>query len=365
MFQFREKDLARKIIENIKKKNIKIRIMHVCGTHQDTLVRHGLDQILFEIGIDMREGPGCPVCVATTKEIEYARQFVIKGKTLAVYGDMLRAPGVKGSLETERASGGDVIVVYSIEDALKYAIAHPKKEIVFFGVGFETTIPSTAVVLSNNPPKNFQVFSIHRLTPPAVKGIAALGNVALNGLILPGHVSAIIGSDPWQFISDRFKIPQVVTGFEPLDLLMATFMIVKQLENHESKVEIEYQRVVKREGNIKARKIIEKVFDTVDLPWRGFSSLPQSGMKLKHDFEQHDSERTYEDLLLELKDQEFPDPKGCRCGEVIRGEIYPWDCPLFGKVCVPEKPVGSCMVSSEGACAIEYKYGKLRKVKGS
>lgn len=363
MFQFREKNLALKIMSKIKEKNVNIKIMHVCGTHQDTLVRHGLDQMFFEAGIDIREGPGCPVCVTTTREIEYAKHFVKNGKTVAVYGDMLRAPGVRGSLETERARGGSVIVVYSVEDAINYARAHPDKEVVFLAVGFETTMPSTAVVLLGDLPENFSIFSVHRLTPPAVKGIAELGNVDLKGLILPGHVSAIIGSTPWQFITDSFGIPQVVTGFEPLDLLMGTYMIIEQLEKGEGKVEIEYQRVVKPHGNRKAKKVIDEVFQVSDVSWRGFDVLPKSGMKLKERYAEYDAEKRYEDILAELKDTTFRDPPGCRCGEVIRGEAYPWECPLFGKGCIPDRPIGPCMVSSEGACSIEFKYGKLRRVK--
>lgn len=363
MFQFREKTLAEKIMVLLREKHLNIKIMHVCGTHQDTLVRHGLDQLFFEAGIDIREGPGCPVCVTTTREIEYAKQFVRKGKTVAVYGDMLRAPGVRGSLETERARGGSVIVVYSIQDAVDYAVAHPDREVVFLAVGFETTIPSSAVIISKGHPKNFSMFSIHRLTPPAVKGIAELGNVSLDGLILPGHVSAIIGSTPWQFITDAFGIPQVVTGFEPLDLLMGTYMIVEQLANGEGKVEIEYKRVVKPNGNQRAKKIVEDVFEPVDIAWRGFAALSKSGMKLRDKYSESDAEKRYEDELAELQGREFRDPPTCRCGEVIRGEVYPWDCTLFGKACIPDRPVGPCMVSTEGACSIEYKYGKLRKVK--
>lgn len=361
---FRDREMAKSIIRSLKEKSLNIRIMHVCGTHQDTLVRNGLDEIFFSLGIDIREGPGCPVCVTTTREIEYARLLVRKGKTVAVFGDMLRAPGEKGSIEQERSNGGNVIVVYSIEDAVKYAKVHPEKEVVFLGVGFETTMPSTAVTLLNDPPENFFVFSMHRLTPPAVKGIADMGRVMLNGLILPGHVSAITGSVAWEFISNDYKIPQVVAGFEPLDLLMGTFMIVKQIENGESKVEIEYSRVVKRNGNEKAKKIMNNVFETVDVEWRGFPVLEKSGMKLKKKFSSHDAELFFEDLFSEIRDREFRDPPGCRCGELIRGEIYPWDCPLFGKVCKPESPVGPCMVSGEGACSIEYKYGKLKKIKG-
>lgn len=361
---FRDREFANRIINTLKNKSLNIRIMHVCGTHQDTLVRNGLDEVFFSIGIDIREGPGCPVCVTTTKEIEYARLLARKGKTVAVYGDMLRAPGSGGSLETERSAGGNVIVVYSIEDALNYAKQHPDTDVVFLGVGFETTMPSTAVIILSDPPENFFVLSLHRLTPPAVKGIAELGRVLLDGIILPGHVSAITGSIAWEFISRDYGIPQVVAGFEPVDLLLGTLMLVRQIENKEAKVEIEYSRVVKKEGNVKAKKMIEDVFEIVDVEWRGFPVLEKSGMKLREKFSSHDAELFFEDILSELRDMDFKDPPGCRCGELIRGEVYPWDCPLFGRICTPETPVGPCMVSVEGACSIEYKYGKLKKVKG-
>ncbi len=363
MFQFRQKELARSIVDSIQLRNSNYRFMHVCGTHQDTLVRHGLDQMLIDAGIDVREGPGCPVCVSTTREIETARQFARNGKTVAVYGDMLRAPGFRGSLETEKAKGNSVVVVYSIENAVEFARAHPDREVVFMAVGFETTIPSTAVVAENGPPENFSIYSMHKLTPPAVEGIAKLGHVALNGMILPGHVSAIIGTEPWENIRATVGMPQVVAGFEPLDLLIGIHMLIRQIEDKTPRVEIEYGRVVKHGGNERAKRVMNDVFIPVDSEWRGFPLLPGSGMKLRDSYSSIDAEKKYEDLLEDLKSRKFSDPPGCKCAEVIRGEMYPWNCPLFGKVCNPDRPIGPCMVSSEGACAIEFKYGKLRNVR--
>ncbi len=363
MFQFRQKDIARSIVEGIRRKNSSYKFMHVCGTHQDTLVRHGLDQMLLGAGIDIREGPGCPVCVSTTREIETARQFARAGKTVAVYGDMLRAPGVRGSLETERAGGNSVIVVYSIENAVEFSLAHPDREVVFMAVGFETTMPSTAVVVRNAPPENFSIYSVHKLTPPAVEGIAELGHVDLDGMILPGHVSAIIGSEPWKRIDATAGMPQVVAGFEPLDLLMGIHMLIEQIDKGTPSVEIEYRRVVRPGGNERAKTAINDVFVQVDSEWRGFPVLPGSGMKLREKYSHLDAEKKYPEIVDELNGRKFPDPPGCKCAEVIRGEMYPWDCPLFGRVCNPDRPVGPCMVSSEGACAIEYKYGKMRNVK--
>ena len=353
MFQFRNAEIAKKITEELKKKNLNLKIMHVCGTHQDTLIRHGLDKIFFEVGIDVREGPGCPVCVTTIREIEEIKAIASKA-TIALYGDMLCSPGWHGSLADERAKGKDIRVVYSIEDAIKIA---EKKPVVFFGVGFETTAPSTAHIIKKKP-KNFYIYSSHRLTPPAVKAIAAMGRIALDGIILPGHVSTIIGSKPWEGISKKYNIPQVIAGFEPLDMLIGIYMIVKQIENGIAKVEIEYSRVVKPEGNEKAKKEMEDVFYASDIEWRGFPILKESGLEIKDEYDEINAKKIYEDLIEPIKEMEFEEPRGCRCGEVIRGEIHSWECPLFGKACKPDHPIGPCMVSSEGACAIEYKYGK-------
>lgn len=365
MFQLRDKNISKKIVEELRKRDLDLTVMHVCGTHQDTLVRHGLDELLMEVGIDVREGPGCPVCVTTTREIEEMKALAMAGKTITLYGDMLKAPGENGSLADTRAEGADVRIVYSVEDALEMAKNEPDKEFVFFGVGFETTAPATAVAIKSNPPENFSVYSVHKLTPPAIRGIAQLGEVKLDGIILPGHVSTIIGKDPWEFASRDFGIPQVIAGFEPLDLLMGIFMIVRQIEEGRAEVEIEYSRVVRPEGNILAQKVLEEVFDVIDVEWRGFPVLPESGMELKDKYAEFNARERYEDILEPLKERDFRDPPGCRCGEVIRGVIHSWECPLFGTLCTPDNAVGPCMVSSEGACSIEYKFGKGRKLKNA
>ena len=361
MFKLRDERLAAKIIAEIRKRDVRMTVMHVCGTHQDTLVRHGLDEVFLDLGIDVREGPGCPVCVTTTREIEEVRALAAAGKTITVYGDMLRAPGEKGSLADIRADGADVRVVYSVEDAIHMAKNEPNRDFVFFGVGFETTAPATGMAVLSGPPDNFSVYSVHKLTPPAIRGIAELGEVRLDGIILPGHVSAIIGKGPWEFASKEFGMPQVIAGFEPLDLLMGIFMLIKQKEEGRAEVEIEYNRVVKPEGNLMAQKVLSDVFRTVDTEWRGFPVLKGSGMELREKYDDNNARKIYEDVLEPLKDREFKDPPGCRCGEVIRGVIHSWECPLFGKACTPSKAVGPCMVSTEGACSIEYKFGKGRR----
>jgi hydrogenase expression/formation protein HypD len=356
MFEFRDKETAQKITEKIRSLDQKITIMHVCGTHQDTLVRFGLQRMLKEVGVDIRQGPGCPVCVTTPKEIEECMTLAQSGKTIAVFGDMMKVPGVNGSLADLKTKGFDIQIVYSITDAVKYA-SSTGKEIVFMGIGFETTTPSTAAVLLRNPPDNFSILCCHRTVPNALKAIIEMGEVKLNGLIEPGHVSTIIGTKPYFFLSTRYKIPQVIAGFEPLDLLMGVFMLAKQIKENRAEVENEYSRVVQIEGNKIAVNMISKVFTSTDVPWRGFPIIPDSGLRLKDGFKKYDARLKFADELIEVNQMEYKEPKGCRCGEVLRGVIDSKDCPQFGTGCTPDNPIGPCMVSSEGSCNILYKYG--------
>jgi hydrogenase expression/formation protein HypD len=356
MFEFRDKEMAQKITEKIRSLDQKITIMHVCGTHQDTLVRFGLQRMLKEVGVDIRQGPGCPVCVTTPKEIEECMTLAQSGKTIAVFGDMIKVPGLNGSLADLKTKGFDIQIVYSITDAVKYA-SSTDKEIVFMGIGFETTTPSTAAVLLKNPPDNFSILCCHRTVPNALKAIIEMGEVKLNGLIEPGHVSTIIGMKPYFFLSKNYKIPQVIAGFEPLDLLMGVFMLAKQIKENRAEVENEYSRVVQIEGNKIAINIISKVFSSTDVPWRGFPIIPDSGLNLKDDFKKYDARLKFADELIEVNQIEYEEPKGCRCGEVLRGVIDSKDCPQFGTGCTPDNPIGPCMVSSEGSCNILYKYG--------
>lgn len=332
--------------------------MHVCGTHQDTLVRYGLSSLLDECGIKIRQGPGCPVCVTTPKEIEETIHLARKGKTIATFGDMINTPGKDTSLRKMKSEGYDIKTVYGAEDAVSLARSEESKEIVFMGVGFETTAPTTASILLNDPPSNFSVLSCHRTMPNALKALLDMGDSKIDGLIEPGHVSTIIGTKPYRFISENYNIPQVVAGFEPIDILMASWMLVKQIKNDKAKIENEYTRVVRKEGNNKAQKVIEQVFKPVDKKWRGFPVIPKSGLELREEFEQYNARNRYRGDLEEIKDKEFSEPPGCKCGEVLRGKKTPDQCPLFGKQCTPESPVGPCMVSSEGSCSIDYKYSK-------
>ena len=358
MFSLKDKKLADEIVSKIKKQNVKLKFMHVCGTHQDTLVKNGLDDLLKKCGIEIGQGPGCPVCVTTQKEIEEMLQLARAGKIVTSFGDMINVPGEIQSLRSMKAEGFDVRTVYGIEDAVNIAQKNKDKEVVFMAVGFETTAPTTASVLLKNPPDNFSILSCHRTIPEALKAIIEMGEIKIDGLIEPGHVSTIIGTKPYEFLSKDYKVPQVVAGFEPIDILMASWMLVEQIKNNTALVQNEYTRVVHKEGNIKAIDAIEKVFEKDDIKWRGFPIIPKSSLRLRSSFEKYDARRKYEDDLIDLQNKVFHEPAGCRCGELLRGLVTPFECPLFGQACTPETPVGPCMVSIEGSCNIEYRYSK-------
>jgi hydrogenase expression/formation protein HypD len=358
VFSLRDKALASDIISQITKAKMHLRFMHVCGTHQDTLVKHGLDVLLHKCGVEIGQGPGCPVCVTTPKEIEEILLLAKHGKTIATFGDMTRVPGVTSSLQQMKTEGCDVRTVYSIEDALFIAEKHKEKEVVFMAVGFETTAPTTASVLLRDPPLNFSVLCCHRLIPPALQAILQMGELKIDGFIEPGHVSTIIGIKPYEFISKEYQIPQVIAGFEPLDLLMGVWMLVRQIQQGKAEVENEYVRAVKPQGNRKAQQILQQVFEQMDVKWRGFPMIAHSGLRLQKMFESYDARKKYEAELGSLVEEEFAEPVGCLCGEVLRGLISSKQCPLFGRECTPENPVGPCMVSSEGNCHIQYRYAK-------
>jgi len=358
MFSLRDKQLANDILSRIKKEQVHLRFMHVCGTHQDTLVKHGLDVLLRDAGIEIRQGPGCPVCVTTPREIEEILLLAKAGKTIASFGDMIRVPGVTSSLQQMKTEGCDIRTVYSIEDAVLLAKNHPKKEVVFMAVGFETTAPTTASVLLRNPPSNFSVLCCHRLIPPALQAILELGEIKLDGFIQPGHVSTIIGIKPYEFISRNYRIPQVIAGFEPLDLLMGVWLLVRQVQQGNAVIENEYSRVVGLEGNRIAQQVMRQVFEPMDVTWRGFPKLPASGLRLRKKFASYDARRKFESLLEPLVDEGIAEPVGCLCGDVLRGLISSKECPLFRRECTPGTPIGPCMVSSEGSCHIEYLYSK-------
>ncbi|MGQ9542771.1 MAG: hydrogenase formation protein HypD [Candidatus Bathyarchaeia archaeon] len=359
MYRFRDEPTAERILERLASMGLNLTLMHVCGTHQDTIVRYGLDLLLKRCGVDVRQGPGCPVCVTTMGEVEEAVALARFGKTIVTFGDMLRVPGASGSLADVRAEGAKVKVVYSISDAVRIA-EQTDGEVVFVAIGFETTAPSTAVTILKGPPRNFSILCCHRYLPPALDMLLSMGELKLQGIIEPGHVSTIIGTKPYDSISRKYRLPQVVAGFEPLDVLMAVYMIARQVQNSEYTVENEYSRTVRREGNLRALKAISQVFKPTDSKWRGFPEIPNSKMKLKEEFSTFDAEVKYADQLEKIFEAEFNEPDQCSCDKVLRGLVAPQDCPLFGEACNPQRPVGPCMVSMEGACNIEYRYRRLR-----
>lgn len=335
--------------------NLKLTLMHVCGTHQDTLIRFGLDSEFKRVGIDIRQGPGCPVCVTPPGEIEEILALAKAGLTVAVFGDVMKVPGDKGCLNDAKAEGADVRVVFGIDDAVALARTS-RKDVVFMGIGFETTAPTSASALQLDPPQNFSVLSCHRTVPPALEAIANMGEIRLDGMIQPGHVSTIIGTKPYEFLSRKYHIPQVVAGFEPLDLMMGVFMIAKQVKEGKAEVENEYTRVVRPDGNPAALKAMREAFDSSDVIWRGFPVIKRSGLVIRKKFQEHDARTRYEDLLAPVHEHNYFEAKGCRCGEMLRGILRSEECPLFGTKCTPSTPIGPCMVSKEGSCYISYRY---------
>lgn len=356
-YKLRDRKLSQQIMAKLESMRLDLTLMHVCGTHQDTLVRFGLDSEFKRVGIDIRQGPGCPVCVTPPVEVEEVLALADAGTTVAVFGDVMKVPGTKGSLNDAKAEGRDVRVVFGVDDAVALA-RRLKKEVVFMGIGFETTAPTTASALLTDPPQNFSVLSCHRTVPPALEAIAQMGEIRLDGMIQPGHVSTIIGTKPYEFLSKKYKVPQVVAGFEPLDLMMGVYMLAQQVQQGKAEVQNEYTRVVHPEGNPAALKAMKEAFIEKDVAWRGFPTIPGSGLEIRKKLEDHDARRKYEDLLRPVHEREYSEAKGCRCGEMLRGILTSEECPLFAKKCTPMNPIGPCMVSREGSCYISYRYRK-------
>lgn len=353
---------AQRLISGIRKLAGKIgrplRFMEVCGTHTVAIFRHGIRGILEEAGITFLSGPGCPVCVTAQKDVDAAITLArTKDVVLATFGDMMRVPGSLGSLYQARAEGGSVQVVYSPTDALELARALSGKRIVFFATGFETTSPSVAAALNmarEQGISNFLIYCVHKVVPPALRALLSSEELKLDGFLLPGHVSTIIGTVPYDFIAEERGINAVVAGFSAEDILEAVLMLLKAISaGGKATVETQYSRAVKREGNLKALDLLGKTFVPCDSHWRGIGTIPASGLALKQGFASLDAAGVF---ALELPDA--PEPKGCSCGEVLRGIKAPTDCRLFAKRCTPENPVGACMVSTEGSCAAYYKYGR-------
>jgi hydrogenase expression/formation protein HypD len=351
---FNDRTLAWRIIRQIKgfSGRDKIRIMHVCGTHEQTITKNGLRALLPK-NIEVIPGPGCPVCITPAAEINRAIQLSRQDAIITTYGDMFRVPGTTSSLAKEKAQGRDVRIVYSPFEAVEIAKRNPDKEVVFLGIGFETTAPMTAQVILETPPENFSVLCSHRLVPPAMEMLLR-GGYDIDGFINPGHVSTIIGTAPYIPLSEKYHVPQVISGFEPLDVLMSVLMILKQIRNDRAEVENEYARVVRPEGNVRAQQLMADVFEPCSREWRGLPVIPDASLCIKDEFSGHDADKKF-DILPEDNDACGTD---CPlCGRILKGLSRPEDCELFGRICTPDHPVGACMVSSEGTCNIAHRYG--------
>jgi len=329
--------------------------MEVCGTHTMAIYQNGIRSLLPD-KIRLISGPGCPVCVTPVGYVDHAVALSRRPNTIvATFGDMVRVPGSSSSLLKEQALGATIKIVYSPLDAVKLAEKHPESDIVFLGVGFETTVPTVAgavLTAAQNQLDNFYVLCSHKTMPGPMAALAGDPELQVDGYLCPAHVSAIIGANAYQPLVDAYKVPCVVTGFEPLDVLQGVLMLAKQVVAGEAQVETQYRRVVKPEGNLKAREILYRVFEPCDSRWRGIGDIPDSGLQLRSEFCRFDAA-----LQLPVDVEDTIERKGCLCGEILKGKIRPTDCPLFCTVCTPEDPVGACMVSSEGTCAAEYKYG--------
>jgi len=348
--RFRNPELAQSIAAKINvttPKKGKIKICHVCGTHEWTIAHFGLRSLLPE-NVEVIAGPGCPVCIVPAAEIDEAVELAKQGKVITCFGDVLRVPGSQSSLLETKAAGADVRIVYAVTDAVEMARREPQKEFVFHAVGFETTAPITALEVLGDLPKNFSFLTSHRLIPPAMELLLGVGDLEINGFIAPGHVSAIIGLKPYELFTRVYRMPTVVAGFEPNDVLMAIYMIVKQVSEGDSKLENEYSRIVKPEGNPKALEVLNKAFNITAGNWRGIGRLPDSAYQLRPKFAQFDAREKFGVHIKEGKDILL----GCECHLVIIGKIKPKECPMFMKACTPAKPVGACMVSSEGTCRV-------------
>jgi len=348
--RFRDPELARSVAQKIHAltpKNKLVKICHVCGTHEWTITHYGLRSLL-PANVEVIAGPGCPVCIVPASEVDAAVELALKGTVIACFGDLLRVPGSRMSLLDAKAKGADVRVVYSVSDAVQMAENEAGKEFVFFAVGFETTAPSTAVEVSRKPPRNLSFLISHRVVPPAMELLAKMEDLNLNGFIAPGHVSTIIGLRPYEFFPEKYGLPTVVAGFEPLDVLFAVYMILKQLRESKPRLENEYVRAVQWEGNTKAQKLIRDVFDVNDGKWRGLGTIPASKLTLKRQYAAYDALLKYDVRVAEGIDSQ----PGCRCHLVVIGKIKPSECTLFMKACTPQNPVGACMVSNEGTCRV-------------
>ena len=369
--EFRDGEVAQKLAVAIRREaraERRYHFMEFCGGHTHAISRYGVSDLLPD-NVKMIHGPGCPVCVLPIGRVDQAIRLALeRGVTLCTYGDCLRVPASDGlSLLKAKARGADVRMVYSSADAVVLAQKNPDKQVVFLAIGFETTTPPTAVAIKQAAAlglKNFSVLCCHVLTPSAISSILESpevrqwGTVPLDGFIGPAHVSTIIGSRPYEFFAEEYRKPVVIAGFEPLDVMQAIRMLIRQVNEGRAEVENEFSRAVERNGNLKAQQLVGEVFEMrKNFEWRGLNVLPYSALRIRHQFAEFDAEKRFD-----LDYKPVPDHKACDCGAILRGVKRPQDCKLFGTVCTPENPIGSCMVSSEGACAAHYTYGRYKDV---
>jgi hydrogenase expression/formation protein HypD len=352
-----KKDYARYLLDRLHKETTRrLTTMEVCGTHTVAIARSGIRELLPE-NMRLLSGPGCPVCV--TDDLDLDRVMALsreKGIILATFGDMMRVPGTSSSLLEEKSRGADVRVVYSPADAVRLAAENSQSQVVFLGVGFETTVPTVAVAMEEalkRGLKNFSVYSLHKIVPPVMKVLLEDPEVKIDAFLNPGHVCTILGNEPFQFIARDYGKPCVVTGFEATDILEALLMIVEQYNEGCPSVDIQYKRAVHPDGNPVAVGYINKYFTTEDANWRGIGPVPGSGLTVRQEYAELDAMRRFPVNVVPARRKQ-----NCACGEILKGIKLPYQCPLFGKVCTPAKPVGPCMVSTEGSCAAYYRYGK-------
>lgn len=362
--RFRDPVLAKTLIDAIAAVPASpVKIMEVCGTHTMAIAKYGLREVMPET-LKLLSGPGCPVCVTANTDIDIAIEYArSKDVIVTTFGDMMKVPGSCSSLSDEKADGRDVRIVYSPLDALDIAERNPGKLVVFIGVGFETTIPAIAAAIVQAEKRglgSFTVFSAHKTVPDALRALVNDPQVAVGGFILPGHVSTIIGLHPYRFLAEEFRVPSVITGFEPIDILQGILMLSRQIADGRAEVEVAYTRAVSPEGNPSAVEMMNRVFEPADADWRGISVIPGTGLAIREEYSAFDAMR-----VLPVRPPEPREIKGCQCGEVLRGVILPFECKLFAKGCTPEHPIGPCMVSSEGSCAAYYRYTDYGKQKVS
>ena len=355
--EYRSEELAQKVVGEIRRVVTEPWVlMEVCGGQTHTIVKYGIDHMIPP-EVELVHGPGCPVCVTSLEMIDKAHAIARRPDVIFTsFGDMLRVPGSDSDLLVLKSRGADIRVVYSPIDALKIARANPDKKVVFFAIGFETTAPGNAMAVfqaRKQGIKNFSVLVSHVLVPPAIASILQSPFNRVQGFLGPGHVCTVMGYREYEPIAERFHVPIVITGFEPLDILQGVLMTVQQLEQGKWDVENQYPRVVKREGNLMAQDLVNQVFEIGDRKWRGVGSIPKSGYKLRYEFRDHDAER-----IFEVEEIDTKEPEICISGLVLRGVKKPHDCPAFGTLCTPEHPLGATMVSAEGACAAYYAYGR-------